>query len=67
MAAGTATKHQQKIGMKWIIEEASRYQDLNYFPDNPHDSSFSAGRSFVGKQIVKLIKINVGMLPDDPK
>lgn len=62
MWAGNATTEQQQRGMKWIIEAAA---DTYGFPDKPDNDRLSTiwlGRTFVGKQIVKLIKINLSLL-----
>jgi len=64
VAAGVATEGQQVLAMQWIIEQASGYTNLSYSPDSDRDTCFAEGRRFVGLQLVKLIKIKVGMLKD---
>lgn len=62
MWAGTATAEQQRRGMQWIIDSAC---DTYGFPDRPENERLSTiwfGRMFVGKQIVKLCKINLSLL-----
>lgn len=62
--AGTADKNQQKRALDWIIDHGAATYDLSYRPGvaGERDTSFAEGRRFVGLQIVKLLKINVGLL-----
>jgi len=56
---GEASAEQQKRALAWIINVACQAYD---FPDQPENERLSAiwlGRYFVGKQIVKLIKLNI--------
>lgn len=56
---GEATPWQQKLALEWIINDVSRAHALPYFPDNARDSDFAMGKSFVGQQILGLLKINM--------
>ena len=67
VAAGIANEGQQQLTMKWIIEDLCRTYDLDYFPDSDRDSVFASAKRSIGLQLVKLIKIKTGSLPDDPK
>ncbi len=65
LMAGDATPEQQRRGMEWIINKASRAFDNTWFSGNQHDSSFLAGRAFVGQQILGVNKINLSFLLKD--
>jgi hypothetical protein len=63
---GTASPEQQTRALRWIMESAGGLYDLSYRPggtDGERDTCFAEGRRFVGLQIVKLLKINIGALP----
>jgi hypothetical protein len=59
LVAGEATPHQQKTVLKWIIEEAARTYDSQYFPDSDRDTVFALGKEHVGKQCVKMANISM--------
>lgn len=62
---GEATPEQQKRALTWIVNNAC---DTYGFPMNPESDRLSAvwlGRVFVGKQIVKLIKINMSLVKEN--
>lgn len=63
LANGEANPHQQKRALDWVIRAAGTY-DLSYRPGatGDRDTSFAEGKRFIGLQIVKLLKINVGLL-----
>jgi|GEM_PF-1090198 len=64
--AGRASPEQQQRAMRWVIERAAGTYDLAYRPggeDGRRDTDFALGRAFVGQQIVKLSKLNPGLLP----
>lgn len=57
---GTATEHQQKLAMNWIINVASNADDMSYRPgglEGDRDSAFAEGRRYVGNQIKKLFNL----------
>ncbi len=58
LAEGNATKEEQIIAFKWIVEKAAGTYDLTYYPESSRDSDFSQGRRFAGLQIVKMLHIN---------
>lgn len=62
LAAGTATSHQQKAALEWIIDKAAGTYDLSFSPDGDRATAFAEGRRFVGLQLVKLTKISVDKL-----
>lgn len=64
LAAGTADKDQQLRALKWLIENCCRTYDLSYRPGpgGQRDTDFAEGQRSVGLQVVKLVKLNVGML-----
>ena len=55
VAAGEADEYQQKLFVKVIVDKFSRSHDLAYVPDSPDQTTFLAGRGFVGKKILKYI------------
>lgn len=65
LCRGDADAGQQQRALKWIIESACATYDLAYRPESARDTDFSLGRQFVGQQIVKLTKLNLGKLQKD--
>jgi hypothetical protein len=61
LAAGTADANQQKRALKWVIEMGADTYGLGWHPGGANLADFSAGRRFVGLQVVKLLKLNVGL------
>lgn len=61
LARGDATPEQQKRALDWIIQKACGTYDLDYRPD-AREHAFVSGRRFVGLEIVKLLKVNIGKL-----
>lgn len=61
---GMATAAQQKMALQWIIESASGTYDWAYRPGpgGERDTLIALGREMVGKQIVKLLKVKIGLL-----
>lgn len=55
LADGTATEHQQKKALEWIIQEASLL-NVTYQKDQ-RDQDFALGRAFVGQQILGILRI----------
>lgn len=72
LAQGKASIEQQKRALAWIVgsdhrgfhNSACGYYDLSYRPgtEGERDTAFAEGRRFVGAQIVKLLKLKVGLL-----
>ncbi len=65
LAKGTASAAQQKRALAWIIEQGAATYDLAYRPgaqEGDRDTAFALGRVFVGQQIVKLLKLKLGLL-----
>jgi hypothetical protein len=62
---GRATPDQQMRGMKWIIEKACQTYDMCDKPDKERLAAIFEGRRFAGLQIVKLVKINATLLPEE--
>jgi len=65
VAAGTATEHQQRLALQWIIEQAAGTYQTSFSPDNHSLTDFAEGRRFVGSQIVKLINLDPEKLKKD--
>lgn len=55
---GDASPEQQKRALNWIIRSAAATYDNTFFPGQPDASAFSAGRRFVGLELVKLLHLN---------
>lgn len=62
LAEGKATEHQQREALKWIVDVACATYQTVFIPGDPHSTSFFAGRQFAGQQIVKLLKLNSGVI-----
>ena len=58
---GVATPEQQKRALKWIVETAAGTYEFHYY-SGERDTAFALGRAFVGQQVVKMTKVNVGAL-----
>jgi hypothetical protein len=59
VAAGTANDDQQRMFMKWLIDEICMVGNLSFSPDSVRESDFGEGRRFVGLQIGKILRLNV--------
>lgn len=61
---GNASPDQQKRALRWIIEKGAGTYDLSYRPgtEGQRDTDFAEGRRFVGLQLVKLLKLKLGMI-----
>lgn len=66
LSNGEASPEQQKIALKFLIEEGCRTYDMTWFPgeDGERMSSFASGRRFVGQQLVRQIKLKVGQIKE---
>lgn len=67
---GAATEGQQKRALAWIIQQAAGTYDQSYRPggeEGRRDSDFAEGRRFVGNQIVKLLRLNLGAMRRIPE
>ena len=65
LAKGTATPDQQKRAIDWIINKGCATYDFPYRPggmEGDRDTCIAIGRMFVGQQIVKLLKLKIGLL-----
>lgn len=62
LGRGEASPEQQRRALRWIIEGAANTYDLSYRPQDTGAMAFSEGRRFVGLQMVKLLKFNLGAL-----
>lgn len=62
---GQASHEQQKTALDWIINGAAATYDEPYRPGEAgrRDTDFALGRAFVGRQIVKLMRLNLAALP----
>lgn len=65
VAAGTANEGQQRLAMKWIIEELCGTYDLSYRPQSDRDTTFAEGKRYVGLQLVREINININRRKDN--
>ena len=61
LAHGTATADQQRRALEWIVNNACGTYDSEY-RSNDREHAYTSGRRFVGLQIVKLTKLNLGKL-----
>jgi hypothetical protein len=66
LMSGNAQPHQQKRALAYIIESLCGTYDMSFRPTGDRDTCFAEGKRFVGNQIVKLTKINLGSMKDEP-
>ncbi len=65
---GDATKDQQQRALRFVIENIAATYDEPYRPgsdEGARDTTFALGRAYVGRQIVKLLKLNLSALRRD--
>lgn len=65
--AGTADAYQQRRALDWIIENASETYGESFRSDadgGERDTSFALGRAFVGRQVVKLVKMSPALIAE---
>lgn len=65
LQAGTANPDQQKRALAWIIHHAAALYEEPYRPggqDGERDTVLALGRAFAGRQIVKLLNIDLSTL-----
>jgi hypothetical protein len=70
LANGTASAHQQRLALDWIVHKACGTYDEPYRPggeDGSRDTTFALGRAFAGRQIVKLINTKTRGGNDGPQ
>ncbi len=58
---GSANEDQQKRALRWIIERAAGTYEAHFYPD-ARFTDFALGRAYVGRQIVKMLRLNVSTL-----
>lgn len=61
LAAGTATAAEQKMALAWILK-LTGINDQPFFPggeDGRRSTDFALGKADVGRQIAKLVKLNL--------
>lgn len=59
LKAGTATPQQQQHAIQWLINVASRMDDLSFRPDSERATAFAEGKRFVGLQIWKALTLDM--------
>ena len=62
LSKGEADEYQQKLSLSIIVNKFSRSHDSPYIPGSFDQSSFIAGRAFVGQKILKYLKVPIGKL-----
>lgn len=63
--SGTADAHQQRRALDWIIEQAAETYGEPFRSDTDggeRETSFALGRAFVGRQVVKLVKMSPAII-----
>lgn len=61
---GDASPEQQKRALDWIISVACVNNELPWSEVGDRETNFFAGRQYAGRQIVKLLKLNLSVLKD---
>jgi len=64
LASGEANEGQQKRALNWILNVACGVRDTTFYPDSERDSTFAAGKRFVGLEIVATINLPTASLED---
>lgn len=68
LARGEANDQQQRRALDWIITRAAMTYDEPFVEGKPDASTYLAGRMSVGRQIVKLLKLDPAqMKAKEPK
>lgn len=66
LARGDASPEQQIHALRFIVETLSCCYDMSFRPgiDGDRETAFAEGRRFVGLQLVKMTKLNIGSLKE---
>ena len=62
---GEADEHQQRLGLKVIVNNFARSHDMCFVPGESDQSTFISGRAFVGQQILLHLNLPVGKLKQE--
>lgn len=62
LAAGNANEGQQRMALKWIVEEVCGTYDQSFRPSGDRDTVFAEGRRFVGLALVREINLPAQLL-----
>jgi hypothetical protein len=62
VSRGEATEEQQRVAIKFIIEDICLTYDEPYRPDSERDTTFALGKRHAGMEIVKFIKLKMGKI-----
>lgn len=54
--AGEASSHQQRLSLNIVMVKFARLKNIPFQPDSAHESSFLAGRLFVGQALAAAIE-----------
>ena len=68
IADGIGSEGQQKLFLKWLIEEVCGYYDLSFRPggdDGRRLSDFSEGKRHVASQVLKMLRPELTPKPKD--
>ena len=57
-----ASAYEHGEALRWIINVAAGTYDDPYRPGAPDDTAYALGKQYVGRQIVKLLKVNTAAL-----
>lgn len=55
LAAGSADEYTQKLALSVIVKKLARTHDQPFVPESDRQTSFLAGRMYVGQQLLKYI------------
>ncbi len=62
LARGEANDQQQMRALAWIVNQAAMTYDEPFVPGKPDVSDYLSGRMSVGRQIVKLMKLDPAVI-----
>lgn len=61
---GEAAPHQQQLVLDYVINNIAHTYDMSYFPESQRDTDFAEGKRFVGNEIIKMLKLKVGLIKE---
>lgn len=59
---GEASADQQKRALTWFVERACQVGEDAFVPGHPEVTQYIVGRQSPGKQVIKLLKLNLSQM-----
>ena len=64
LAKGEASEDQQRRAFSCIVKELCGTYDMTFDPESPRMSDFNEGKRAVGRSLVGLLTLNIGMVSE---